>query len=191
MFADLQAKAVMLVGGLVLLLASNVGSYFYGRSDGKELQQGKQAAVEVARVDKMATTVIAQSAAVVAGVIEDNNKEGKANERYETAMAELRKSRDANRRLIADNGGLRISSDVCSGRTGVTGEAQATGSSHGDGTTTGTISLPEQIDTDLQHTTDEADIILERLRVLRDWVIDQGYSRPQVIHDGPDVDVTY
>ncbi len=191
MIADLQAKALLLTGGLVLFLASNVGSYFYGRSDGKELQQGKQAVVEVARVGKVATVAIAQTGAIVAGVKEDNEKEGKANERYETAMAELRKSRTANRELISANRGLRIPDTVCAGRDGVTGQAQTTSTSQGYGTTSGTVSLPNELSERLQWHADEADVILEKLRVLRDWAIDQGFAKPEVVPDGPEVEITY
>lgn len=191
MFADLQAKAALLTGGLVVLLVSNVGSYFYGRSDGKELQKGKQATVEVVRATAVASAAIAHTGDIINEVKEDNDKEGKANDRYEIAMAELRKSRAANRDLISANGGMRISASVCAERGEATGQTEATSSGKGHGATTGTVALPEQIDADLQRQADEADAILEKLRVLRDWAIDQGFAKPEVISDGPEVNITY
>lgn len=191
MFADIQAKITVLLAGVVVLLASNVGSYFYGHSVGVESQLGKQAKVEVVREAKVADTAITHTGAVVAGVTQDNDKEQKADERYETALAQLRASRADNRRLLAERGGLRIPATVCAGREGAAGETQTAGAGQGTGAIAGTVALPELVDEDLQRRADEADAILEKLRVLRDWTIDQGFARPEAVPDGPGVEVNY
>jgi hypothetical protein len=188
---SIQTKVTMLLCGTLFLLASNIGSYFYGHSVGVDAQKGKQAAVEVARVNKVADTAIKQAGSVVAGVEQDNKKESEANGKYEAAMAELRAERSNNRRLIADNRGLRIDASICSRRDGVAGQAETTGTGQGDGAITGTVALPQELAERLQHRADEADIILERMRTLRDWVISQGFSPAETIPDGPEVELNY
>ena len=191
MFTTLQAKLIALLTGVVVLLASNVGSYFYGHSNGVDSQKGKQAVVEVGRATKGMQTAVAHTGAIVAGVEIDNKKEKEANDKLDKANIELAKYRTENRRLIAERGGLFFDAPSGARCAGTTGQTEASSTSRDDGATARTILLSASVEQDIQDRTDEADIILERLRVLRDWARSQGFSGPDtgqpVIPDGPDV----
>lgn len=191
MFTTLQAKLIALLTGVVVLLASNVGSYFYGHSNGVDSQKGKQAVVEVSRATKGMQTAVAHTVAIVAGVEIDNKKEKEANDKLDKANIELAKYRTENRRLIAERGGLFFDAPSGARCAGTTGQTEASSTSRDDGSATRTVLLPASVEQDIQDRTDEADIILERLRVLRDWARSQGFSGPDtgqpVIPDGPDV----
>lgn len=193
MLEKLQAKAVLLAISLIVFLVSNLGSFFYGRSLEVRLQKGAQAEIEADRITNVAAAALAHTGVVVAAVQEDNNKEREANEKLDKANVELAKARTENRRLIAERGGLRIDAGACAGRDAPTGQTEAASTGRDDGTTAGTIALPQQVDADLQDGVDEADILLERLRVLRDWARSQGFDGPDtgqpVIPDGPDIPI--
>lgn len=175
MIESLQAKVIGILLGLIVLFLACLGAYRYGETNGTKVERGLWETREAARTSKAATTALTYAADVTKDVAHDNELERKANERYETAVAELRRIRDANRALIAERGGLRISADACAGRGGIAGKAEAPGTSGGDGAFAGTIALPQSVDADLQDSADEADGILERLRTLQEWVIDQGF----------------
>jgi hypothetical protein len=168
----------LLLGGLLIFLASNVGSYFYGMSVQEDISNGKVAKVEVKRAGNTIAAVVANTGAIVDGVKKDNELERKANERYETAMEELRKSRAANRELVRAAGGMRIPAPPCPGDHSTSGETEASSPSIVNDPFAGTIALPEQTQSDLQDLTEEADIILEKLRVLQQWIFDQGFYGP-------------
>jgi len=161
--------------GLLLLLASNIGSYFYGSHVEKGIQLGKQATVEVKKLNQTVDTVVKHSENIVSDVIKNNEIERKANEDYEKASAELRKARDENRTLVRQLGGLRIPSSVCTISAGTNGETETAGTSKRNEDLTGTIALPKQIDEDLQSASDEADEFIEGYRTLQNWVREQGF----------------
>jgi len=177
MCIDPQTKLTAFLGGIVLFLVSNLGSYLYGHSEGVDSEQGKQAKVEVARVDKVAGKAIADGQQLAADVAADNEKERKANEELDQAKLELAKYRDADRRRIAEHGGLQFNviEPVCLGSGVQPGQAETAGAGDSNGVVTRTIVLPQEIDQDLQDSADEADAILERLRTLRDWALSQGF----------------
>ena len=174
---SLQAKVILALTGMCLSLLACLGSYWYGVSTGEALEQGRWATREAGRAAKTATVAIQHTGTIVKEVKRDNEIERKANERAETALAELASYRTANRALVAANGGLRVSAAACTGRDRVAGETEATGAGVSTGTDPGTIALPQQVDADLQDQADEADIILERYRVLRSWCFDQGFCK--------------
>lgn len=176
----MQAKIIFLLIGLCLSGLACLGTYRYGLSTGEALEKGRWEAREAGRVANTATVAIQHASTIVKDVQQDNEIERKANERAETALAELAKYRTANRALLAANGGLRISAAACTRRDRVAGETEATGTGVSTGTDPGTIALPQQVDADLQDQADEADIILERYRVLRSWCFDQGFCKLSV-----------
>lgn len=164
--------------GLLVLISSNVGSYFYGMHVEEQIQIGKQAKPVIESLNNTVATVTKHSETIVADVKNDNEIERKANEKYETASKELRKARDDNRTLIRELGGLRISTSVCTIDSTINGKTETAGTSQRDDPFAGTIALPQQIEQDLQDSTDEADDYIERFRILQDWVKEQGFYGP-------------
>lgn len=176
---EIQAKAMALLAGILIFLLACLGSYLYGEGVGTDRERVKWQAREIKRANNVADTAIKHTGDVVAGVNKDNEIERKANVQHEAALEELRKVRAANRDLIAAAGGLRIAATACTGRGNSSTETSASSSSGGDGTFTGTIALPQQVDEDLQDTVDEADRILEQARTCQGWIRDQGFYGPK------------
>ena len=172
---NVQAKLILLLGSSIVLILSLLGAYHYGKSTGIELEKAGWLDRETKRANTVATTVLDESKKVLAETKEDQTIQKEANERYETAVVQLRQSQSANRVLVAQLGGLRISANACAGRGSSTPGTEATSTILGNGTLAGTIALPQEVDADLQDAADEADTILERFRSLRDWCIKQGY----------------
>jgi hypothetical protein len=178
MFTNLQSKMLSIAVSIILLLVSNLGSFFYGRSFESDIRDGLESKVEVKRVSGVADAAIAGSKKLADDVEADNEKERVANEELNMAQRELAKYRDENKRLIADRGGLRISKQACTGLDLSTRETKTTSSSGSDADLTGTIALPQEIERGLQDSADEADIILEQFRTLQGWVISQDFYGP-------------
>ncbi|HVH92509.1 MAG TPA: hypothetical protein VM783_14115 [Candidatus Acidoferrum sp.] len=181
----MQEKLIFLLGGVVISLLACLGCYAYGHSIGEKVERASWEQREASRVSGTATAAIQHTGEVIAQVKQDNEIERKANEGYETAMAQLAVAQADNRRLVRINGGLRIDATACAGRDQAASSTQTTGTSVSPGSDPGTIALPEQIDADLQDSADEADIILERYRVLRSWCFDQGFCKLSTTEPAP------
>lgn len=174
---SIQTKLIAGLGVVVLALLACLASYHYGHTVGEEAERLVWQTKEVGRVTNVAVATMANTKQVLGEVAQDNEIERKSNADYEQALAKLATAQADNRRLVAANGGLRISAAACTGRTDPAGQTQTAGAGVSSGTDPGTIALPQQVDADLQDLADEADRILERYRALRSWCFDQGYCR--------------
>lgn len=178
MITKLQAYAAQLLCGLCILLVSCLGSYLYGRTEGKLLERGQWEQREAQRAGNVATTAIAHTGTVVNEVQTNNDIERKANEALATAQTELRLARADNRRLIAAHGGLRIAAQACAGRSDLAIGTEAASSGRPGDTPTATIALPQPVEQDLLDSADEADDYLEILRTVQQWAVDHGFLGP-------------
>lgn len=176
---EIQAKVMALLAGILILVLACLGSYIYGEGVGAKKERVLWQGREIKRVSNIADTAIKHTGDVVEGVTKDNEIERKANVQHEAALEELRKVRAANRDLIAAAGGLRIAATACTGRGNTSTETFTPSPGSSDGTVTGTIALPREVDEDLQDTADEADRILEQARTCQGWIRDQGFYGPK------------
>lgn len=181
MLVDLKAKLItLLVSTLVFILAC-LAAYVYGNHQGVQQERGVWEGRERQRANNVANTAVTHVGKVVEEVKQDQEIERKANERHEAALEELRKSRNAYRVLVAEHGGLRIAANACAGRDPVTTGPITSSPGSSDGTVTGTIALPKEVDEDLQDSADEADRILEQARTCQGWIRDQGFYGPKPV----------
>lgn len=122
--------------------------------------------------------LLQENAQKVADLVEKQKETNLAvTQDHERALLEIRTKYDADIAAVRATGGLRLPRSICTGSV-ATG-AQAASPGERDAADSGTVKLPDQVETNLFSEARRADEIVEQLRSCQNWIrSNQFYGGP-------------